>query len=701
MIARQGFLDKHAVVELLRGGLDYQRRGQFDDAARCYRRVLDQQPNHGQAHHFLGILEQQRGNGDAAIDHLKRAVSAEPKSPLHHADLGFVRVALGQHAEAVEDFTAALRLNPDEPRALRGLGAALARLNRPAEAAKALRTALSVSPADPDTLTNLGNTLGALGQREAAIDQYRQALALAPSHAEAHSNLGLARANAGHIDDAIQHYRAALAQQPRHIAARYNLAVALNRQGFPAEAEANLEQVLAAAPGFVDALRLHGDIAIARGRTVEGIKSYERAVALQPRNANILSALIFYRNYLDAPGPQQNLIEAIHFSELVNHLAPTLHRSNVPNPERRLRVGMVSGYFRNHPVSRCLASVVGAIDPGQIELYAYATARGEDDMTRRLRQDFAVWREVSSLSDHDIASAIAKDQIDILIDLNGHSTAQRLAVFAQKPAPVAVTWLGYFASTGLKSIDYVLGNATVLPEDEEDQWVEKPWRLPASYLCFTPPAVDLLPGAPPSFVNQHITFGSFNNLNKLSDRTLAIWAQILKHVPNSRLLLRAGQLSETDISAMTAARFAAEGIGPEQLLLEGAVSNYSAHLRNYQRVDVALDPYPYTGGATTLEALWMGVPVITLKGDRYVAHMGESLLRNLGRPDWIAASEDDYVTLAGALASDSSGLATIRSELRAQMEVSSLCDPTRLARDLETAVRQMWRLWCQTAPTAH
>jgi protein O-GlcNAc transferase len=698
LTAGQNILDKPAVLELLRRGLDHQRLGRFGDAAACYHRILAQRPDDPRANHFLGILERQRGNPDAAIRHLMRAVAADPQSPAYLIDLGFVRVELGQFAEAVENFSSALRLNPAEPRALRGLGTALARLNRATEAAAAFRTALSVSPADPDTLTNLGNTLVALGQRDAAIERYGEALALDPAHVEAHSNLGLALANAGRLDEAIAHYRAALERDPRHIGTRYNLAVALNRQGFPAEAEASLDAVLTAAPDFVDALRLHGDIAIARGKTRLGIASYERAVALQPGNTAVLSALIFYRNYLDEPGAGVNLVEAVRFADLVSEtVSPTAWHADIRDPERRLRVGMVSAYFRNHPVTRCLASVVEAIDPAQIELYGYATARGGDDMTERLKSGCTAWRDVAALSDHDIAHTIAADAIDILIDLNGHSTAQRLAVFAQKPAPIAVTWLGYFASTGLKAIDYVLGNSWVLPEDEADQWVERPWRLPRSYLCFSPPAIGIPVGRLPALADQRITFGSFNNLNKLSDRTVAVWAQILKAVPDSRLLLRAGQLSEADIAASTAARFAALGIGRDRLALEGAVSNYAAHLRNYDRVDIALDPYPYTGGATTLEALWMGVPVITLKGDRYVAHMGESILQNLGSPDWIAATAADYVGIASTLASNRQSLANIRSELRPRMEASSLCDPRSLANDLETAFRQMWRIWCQTA----
>lgn len=701
LTARDSILDKRAALDLLRKGLEHQRLGRLGEAAACYVRILEHLPDDRQANHFMGILEQQRGNADAAIKYLTCAVAADRQSPVYLIDLGFVRSGIGQLTEAVENFRAALRLNPKEPRALRGLGTALARLGRFAAAADAFRTALSVSPADPDTIVNLGNTLAAAGKRDAAIEHYNRALTLDPAHVEAHSNLGLALTNAGRLDEAIQHYRAALASDPRHVGARYNLAVALNRQGFPAEAESSLEHVLAAAPDFVDALKLHGDIAIARGRTRLGIASYERAVALQPGNAGTLSTLIFYRNYLDETGPRQNLVEAVRFAELVGRTAaPMIRHANLREPERPLRVGMVSGYFRNHPVTRCLASVVAAIDPAQIELVAYSTVRGGDAMTERLKSGFASWRDVSDLGDSDVAGKIVEDGIDILVDLNGHSTSQRLAVFARKPAPIAVTWLGYFASTGLRSIDYVLGNDWVLPTDEENQWVEKPWRLPQSYLCFTPPSVDVPVGELPVQAHRHLTLGSFNNLNKLSERTVAVWAQILKSVPSSRLLLRAGQLSEPDIAAATAERFAALGIGRDRLMLEGAVSNYTAHLRHYQRVDIALDSYPYTGGATTLEALWMGVPVITLKGDRYVAHMGESILNNLGSPDWVAATEDDYVGIAVALASDTEQLARSRRELRARMEASSLCDPTRLARDLEQAFRQMWRLWCDQANAA-
>jgi len=289
----------------------------------------------------------------------------------------------------------------------------------------------------------------------------------------------------------------------------------------------------------------------------------------------------------------------------------------------------------------------------------------------------------------DVAS-----KIDVLVDLSGHSGSIRLLTLAGKPAPVSFSWIGYFATTGLTAIDYVLANKWVVPPGEENQWSEKIWRMPDTYLCFSEPSNAPQPGSLPAIGAGRVTFGSFNNFNKLSDRTLAAWSGLLALVPNARLILRSsGQYREGLIENLQR-RLALAGIELARVRIDRKIADYAAHLRSYDEIDIALDPFPYNGGTTTVEALYMGVPVLVRAGDRYVAHMGESILHNVGLPEWIAADEAAYAALGARLARDITGLAALRAGMRERVLGSPLFDAPRFARNLEAAIREMWRIWC-------
>jgi predicted O-linked N-acetylglucosamine transferase (SPINDLY family) len=298
------------------------------------------------------------------------------------------------------------------------------------------------------------------------------------------------------------------------------------------------------------------------------------------------------------------------------------------------------------------------------------------------------------LSDEKLAQQIRDDGIDILIDLSGHTGHNRLLMFAWKPAPIQLTWLGYFASTGLAAMDYLLADPWMVPAAETDHFIEKIWYMPESYLCFTAPYFDICVEPLPALNHSHITFGCFNNLNKMNDAVVALWVKVLRAVPNSRLFLKTGQLDEASMRHSVAQRFAEHGIDASRLILESA-SPRAELLAAYNRVDIALDPFPYPGGTTSAEALWMGVPVLTLAGDRFLSRMGESILQNVGLSDWIAADADDYVARAVRHAGNISGLAALRDGLRQQVLASPLFDAPRFAHHFETALRGMWKHWCQ------
>ena len=687
------------VVSWLRQAIAKHRLGQLDEAAHSYRQVLVASPGHHAAKHLLGLLEHQRGNQIEAHELIRQAVAAQPSNADYLCDLGLMLNALGRPAEAIDSLRAALAVRPADPRALKMLGGLLVQQGRHGEAVEYYRAALKGEPRNAGIYNDLGSVLAALGETTAAIATLREALALDPDHPDVHSNLGYALSEAGAVEAAIGHCWEALRLAPTGVAPRFNLGLALYKIGDYAGAARAFEAVLERHPTMLEAMRELGDAFIKLGRVDAAIESYRSATRQDPNDARVLGSLLFCENYRADGEPKQLVEEARRYGQLVTDPANVkIHRTNNDDPNRRLRVGLVSADFRMHAVARFLDGPLAEIDPRQIELFAYANGTRTDAMTERLQRSIPNWRQVSALTDGQLAEEITNDGIDILVDLSGHSAGHRLGVFARKPAPIAVTWLGYFATTGLPTIDYVLANRWVIPEAEAAHWVETPWYLPDTYLCFSSPMVDVDVGPLPAASNGFITFGSANNLSKLSEVTVQAWSDVLAAVPGSRLILRTAALSDPETADRVRRRFTALGIAPDRLLMQPAVADYGEHLARYRDVDIALDSYPYAGGTTTVEALWMGVPVLTLKGDRYSARMGENIMHNLGMPEWIADSPDDYARRAASFAGDINALAILRRGLRSKLAASPMMDAPAFARNLEAAFRGMWQEWCARAP---
>ena len=425
--------------------------------------------------------------------------------------------------------------------------------------------------------------------------------------------------------------------------------------------------------------------------------SYRRALEVSPEYADAHSNLLFLHSFRSDQPAELLMSDARGYGHLVARRAATCRAwENSPVGERCLRVGLVSGDFQSHPVGYFVEGIVGALAShfsDRIELFAYPSHYRTDALTERIKGCCRGWYSAVGLSDEHLARRIREDRIDILIDLSGHTAHNRLPMFAWKPAPVQVSWLGYFATTGVAEIDYFIADPWTLPKSEEAYFTEKVWRLPETRLCFAPPEVEVAVSELPALNNGYVTFGCFNNLTKMNDAVVALWSQILLLVPESRLLLKSWRLSQTSVQQSVISRFAAHGIGGHRLVLEGA-SPRAQYLAAYNRVDIALDPFPFTGGATSAEALWMGVPVLTLAGDRLVSRQGVGLLANAGLPDWISVDADDYVRRAVLHVGDLRHLAVLRRELRQKVLTSPLFDSTRFARHFEAALRGMWTQWC-------
>ena len=480
-------------------------------------------------------------------------------------------------------------------------------------------------------------------------------------------------------------YDAALRIRPGYAAAHSNRGNALKEAGRLQEALASYEAALRLKPDFAEAHANRGNTLTALGRLDEALASYETALGFKPDHAEAHSNYLLALHYREADAGAI-LPAARRFGRL---FAPA---SAVVAPRlggRRLRIGYVSGDFRRHSVSYFFEPLLRHHDRERFELFAYSNNVGDDDTTRRLMAGFDHWRRIRGVGDETVADGIRADGIDILVDLAGHTAHNRLPVFARRPAPVQVSWLGYPGTTGLAAIDYRLVDAVTDPEGEADALAtETLIRLSPGFLCYGPPADAPLPASRPA--GGGVTFGSFNNPAKLSPEAVALWAEILHRLPEARLLLKGRPFADGLARGIMEGRFAGHGIAAGRLELTGWLPGDGDHMATYGRVDVALDPFPYNGTTTTCEALWMGVPVVTLAGSRHAGRVGASLLHRLGLDDLVAGDPAAYIGIALGLAGRRDRLAELRQTLRPRLAASSLGDAAGFARAVECAFHEMW-----------
>jgi predicted O-linked N-acetylglucosamine transferase (SPINDLY family) len=599
-----------------------------------------------------------------------------------HPDVGFVWKILGavlvaQGKDGVQALQKAIELLPGDVESHSNLGNALKASGQLAQAVASYQKAVALKPDFLAGHFNLGIALNDLGRSLEAIASYRRALQLQPNLPDAHFNLGIALKDAGQANEAVASYRKALQLKPDHVGALCNMGIVLKDMGQYDQAVANFKLALTLQPDLADAHNNLGNLLKDLGQLDEAVACFRKALAARPDFAEAHSNLIFTLNYV--PGQ------------------PFTTWANTRDMARPLRIGLVSGDLGNHPVGYFVEGVLAALAAqaaDRLSIFVYATRASDDALAERIKASCAGWCPTMGMPDARLAEQIRSDGIDILIDLSGHTGYNRLSMFAWKPAPVQASWLGYFATTGVAAIDYLIADPWNLLASEEAHFTEQIWRLPETRLCFTPPEADVVVSPLPALANGHVTFGCFNNLTKMNDGVVALWSRVLQAVPGSRLRLKAKQLDEASVRDSVLERFAAQGIGPGLLVLEGRTRR-AEYLASYGQVDIGLDPFPFTGGTTSAESLWMGVPVLTLAGDRLVSRQGVGLMMNAGLADWVATDADDYVARAVAHASDLPRLAALRSRLRQQVQASPIFDAQRFAPLFEAALRGMWTRWCQ------
>jgi protein O-GlcNAc transferase len=668
-------------------------QGKSAAALRPSQRSVQLLPRDAQARTNLGLILGDLGRlVEAAACH-RRAIGINPRFADAYNNLGTTLKLQGQLDEAEACYRKALALNGNFAEANNNLGVMLYEQKQFAEAEAAYLGALAIQPNYPEACNNLGNVLRKQGRLAEAETFLRRALVSRPGYAEAYYNLASTLREQGRPSEAVASFRQALTLKPDFFEAQLNLALTVSEQGQLKEAERIYQELLAVSPKYVEAYNNLGGVLRQQGHLQAAEASYRRGLNLKPNDAEMFSNLLFNHCCGSSTSVSYYLGEARQYGALLERITGARFSSwiSAPTPSR-LRVGLVSGDLRNHAVGHWLECLVTHIDPARIELIAYPTSSDFDDLSARVAPFFSAWKPLSDHSNEDAARMIHADGIHVLIDASGHTAGNRLPVFAWKPAPVQVSWLGYFATTGVAEIDYLLGDSFVTPSNEAAHFTETIWRLPESYLCFTPPKLAMEVGPLPALVNGYVTFGCFNNLAKMGDEVVAVWARVLHAVPNSRLFLKTRQLNDVDLYSLTCQRFADFGIAADRLIMEGGAPR-AALLAAYQRVDIALDPFPYPGGTTSVEAIWMGVPLITRCGDRFLSHMGETIDHNVGLTDWIASDNDDYVAKAVSFSGDLAQLAITRAKLRQQALDSPLFNAPRFARNFEVALWGMWQKW--------
>ncbi len=701
------------------------------EAERLYRRVLQADPNQPDALRLLAGLALQSGRHSLAESHARRALQLRPRSAELHWMLGTALMERGRAAAAAHSAQQALQADAGFTPARLLLGNALFAGGDAAGAEQAWREVLAGDAANAAAQFNLAQLLLKRGANAQARELLEKVVANTPGHAGALGLLGecLVPEDARRAAGLLQR---ALALGNRSAAIHAACGRALFRSNDRFAARAALEEAVRLEPGNTEALLDLGEVCDALEQPERALELYQRALATRPQDhalrlkcsdlldglwrveegmafarrmaadsAHFASNLCYFANLSDTMTPQQVL--AIHRDWARRFADPLLSAppvfANDRDPQRRLRLGYVSGDLRRHSVAIFFEPLLATHDRAAFEIFLYDNNRHKQDaVTDRLRGFGDAWREVKDLDDRQLFDLVRRDGIDILVDLSGHTALHRLEAFALKPAPVQITYLGAIATTGMQAMDYRLVDPNTDPPGlTEAQHTEKLLRIEGGFLCFEPLPVAGDPAAAPSLGTGRVTFGSTNNLAKVGDRTIALWARLMQAVPDARLLVRDGRLDRPAVRQALKERCAAHGIAAHRLDMRGRIASDAEHLRAYADIDILLDPFPYNGVTTTCEAAWMGVPTVTLEGDRSGARSGVAILRHMGLGELVARDESEYVTIASALAGDPDRLGALRDSLRAQMRSSVLCDRVRLARNIEQAYRQAWRHWCGTA----
>ena len=666
-------------------------------AAEAFKAALKARPDYPEAHNNLGVALAQQEQPDAAAECYRAALRLKPDYAAAHNNLGNAYLVHGQLAEAEASYRTALRCDRRYVEAHNNLGLVLLEQGRYKEAELSIREALRLRPDFAGALNNLGSALQHQEELEEAVACLQEALRLQPGLGEAHINLALILGDTDQLAGAVEYYEKKLKFNPDSVEAHFRIGLGLQAQRKLREARKHFEAILKIRPNAPDAHANIGNIALREGNLDEALASFREAALSAPPFAGAHFNYFFCLNYSDGYEPGEIFAEHTRWARA--HADPLRQEAeplrNSRRHDRKLRVGYVSPDFRAHSVAYFVEPVIRRHDRDKFEVFCYSNLIQPDQVTERIRAQADAWRDIHLKTARQVCEQIRKDEIDILVDLAGHTGRNRLMVFAHKPAPIQVTYVGYPNTTGLAAMDYRITDAYADPPGLTEQYhTETLVRLPHSFLAYAPPADSPEVAALPVLRKGHITFGSFNNAAKIIPSVIALWSKILHAVPDSRLMLKHFAFHSAEAGERFKGLFAQNGIGADRIDLLDFVPTVSSHLELYHEIDIALDPFPYNGTTTTCEALWMGVPVVTLAGRIHAGRVGVSLLSNAGLAELIADGEASYMQIAVRLASAPEQLARLRESLRERLRNSPLTDAAALTRALEMEYASMWRKWC-------
>lgn len=676
------------ITQIFAAAVDRHQSGDLAEAERLYRSILHKVPAHAPTLCNLGALCVRTEKLDEAAKCYSMCLAANPGYPDAHFNFGNLYRRVGRYRDAVAQYQDCLKGNPSHASAYFNMGLSLIALGELAAAAESFRQTVAIEPSYADAHNRLGDLMLRMGRVNDGIEHFRTYIALKPDDPRGYNNLGLAYTNAGKLNDALEILKKSLALNPNYPDANNTIALTYEALGQKDDAARHFREAVRLNPQFADAWSNLGTNLTEQGRVEEAILALRKSLEIRPQAAPIFSNYLLTLNYSSNLEPEAITAEHRAFAARFAPNTPQAPVTSDPDPERRLRIGYLSADFRQHTVAGFIELLLTHHNRDRFHVTAFANVPRPDDVTTRLQKLADRWRFINGLSDEQIAAMILADKIDILIDLSGHTAGNRLLALALRPAPIQALLFGYPNTTGLEAIDYRITDAISDPPGKTEQFsTEKLLRLEGLAWAYQP-QTDVPTVAPlPSLNSSTFTFGCLNNAAKLSDACLATWVKLLQAIPNSRLILLAGQ--STSGADRLRQVFTDAGIPADRLELLTRVPKRE-YFETYSRCDLALDPYPYNGGVTTVDALWMGVPVLTVAGTSYVSRQGVAILTHVGIPEFAADTPEHMIELAKIWAANREMLADIRLGLRSQVS-RTIADGRLYISGLESALRGAWK----------
>ncbi|MDQ7787571.1 MAG: tetratricopeptide repeat protein [Thermodesulfovibrionales bacterium] len=681
-------------------GVAFEGKGLSDEAITSFQKSFQFDPKNADACFHLGMLLKEKKDLNEAISFLQKGLQINPHFAAAYNCLGLIFGEKKQFDTALANFKKAIELNPHYADAYSNIGKVLQEQGQLEEAVIYFRKAIQFDANHAFAYNNLGVVLQIQGRSDEAVAHFQKALQLNPEFGDAHYNLGTVLQEGKNLDEAITCFRKAIQLNPCFLVAYNNLGNSLSKQGKLQEAVDILRQALERNPDFALILNNLGNVLKDQGKVHEAEEFCKRAFEIKSDLFEAYSNFLLFMNYNSQNDAQTIFSEHVRLGKQVGEpfISHTDSYTNERSPTRRLKIGYVSPDFRQHSVAYFIEPAIKEHNNEDSEVFCYSNSLIHDEVTERIRNYTDHWRDITRVPDEIAVRLIREDGIDILVDLTGHTGHNRMLLFARKPAPIQVSWIGYPATTGLSAIDYKIVDTYTDPPGLTDHfYTEELIRMPECFLCYLPPAEcpDKI-ADPPVLSAGHICFGSFNNFSKISAKTVEMWAQILQAVPDASLLLKAKCFADEQTRQHAKKLFSLRNIDIGRIEFLPWEPSSLPHLSLYNRIDIALDTFPYNGTTTTCEALWMGVPVITLAGNTHASRVGVSLLSNVGLPELIAMTPEEYVEKTIQMAHDIAALRRLRAILRDQLEESPLTDAKRFTANLETCYRTIWEKWCSS-----